>query len=214
MNDPVAVRAVSSLPPDGVRLCVEFSNGTALTLYAFQLDEAPLHPGDEVDGERLEQLQEASRVAEALSKGLGALDRQDYSVEGLVRKLRQKGFTRPQAEEAARILESRRFLDDERFAQQAVRHYGERRGFGEARVRNEMYRLGLQREDIDRALEGFEADEEALQAFLEKRLRGKTEPAAVRRAVAAALRRGFTYEQIKNALGRIKEGIYEEEFTD
>lgn len=214
MNSPVAVRAVSYLPPDGVRLCVEFTDGTALTLYAFQLDECPLHAGDEVDGETLERLTEASRVAEALSKGLNALDRRDYSVNGLVRKLRQKGFTKEQAEQAAGILESRRLLNDERFAQQALRHYGETKGFGESRVRNEMYRLGLQREDIDRAMEGFEANEGALQAFLERRLRGKNDPDTVRKAVAAALRRGFDYEQIKNALRRIKEDIYEEEFTD
>ena len=69
------------------------------------------------------------------------------------------------------------------------------------RIRQELHRRGVSREDADAALEDFSPDPDTLRALLDKKLKGDaSDPKAVQRAVAFLQRRGFSWGDIRQAL--------------
>ena len=94
----------------------------------------------------------------------------------------------------------RGLLSDSRFAESTVHSY-ERRGYGELRIRQELRRRGVSREDADAALEDYEPDGGALRSLLEKKLKGDlSDPKQVQRTIAFLQRRGFKWGDIRRAL--------------
>lgn len=122
------------------------------------------------------------------------------SVKALREKLIKKGHSEDAADYALAFLAERGLLDDGRFAESAVHSY-ERRGYGPLRIRQELRRRGVSREDTDAALEDFSADQDTLRALLDKKLKGDlSDPKQVQRAVAFLQRRGFSWGDIRKAL--------------
>lgn len=143
---------------------------------------------------------------ETLQRALKLLDRRDYSRKALLDKLLEQGASPEAAEAAADRLEALGFLNDTRYAELIVRHYGEK-GYGPARIRQELYRRGLPRALWDEALEGLEPDEEKLDRLLAARLRGANleDRAVKKRAADYLLRRGYGWEEISAAMVRYLE---------
>ena len=80
-------------------------------------------------------------------------------------------------------------------------HSYARRGYGAARIRQELSRRGISREDADAAMELFSPALPQMLSLLEKRLHGDlSDRKEVDKAVAALQRRGFSWGDIKNAL--------------
>ena len=76
-----------------------------------------------------------------------------------------------------------------------------RRGYGTLRIRQELRRRGVEREEADRAMEDYAADRDAMRALLDKRLGGDlSDRKEVQKAIAALQRRGFLWEDIRSAL--------------
>lgn len=146
----------------------------------------------------MEDLEKAYRAA--LDEAARQLSYRDLSAQTLREKLLKKGHSEDAADYAIAYLQARRLLDDSRFADTAVRSY-ERRGYGEHRIRQELHRRGVSREDADAALEDFSPDPDTLRALLDKKLKGDaSDPKAVQRAVAFLQRRGFSWGDIRQAL--------------
>lgn len=143
---------------------------------------------------------------ETLQRALKLLDRRDYSRRALLDKLLEQGAPPEAAEAAADRLEALGFLNDARYAGLVVRHYGER-GYGPARIRQELHRRGVPRGLWDEALEGLEPDSEALDRLLASRLRGADleDRAVKKRAADYLLRRGYGWEEISAAMARYLE---------
>ena len=81
-----------------------------------------------------------------------------------------------------------------------VRSYT-RKGYGALRIRQELLRHGIRREQAETALAGFDADLDKMTALLNKRLRGDlSDRKEVGKAVAALQRRGFRWDDIRRAL--------------
>ncbi len=78
------------------------------------------------------------------------------------------------------------------------------KGYGPGRIREELYRRGVPRDCWDGALEGLSGPEEAIDAFLQKKLRGAelSDPKVRRRAADALARRGYRWEDISAGLRR------------
>ena len=75
------------------------------------------------------------------------------------------------------------------------------RGYGAARIRQELSHRGISREDADAAMELFSPALPQMLSLLEKRLHGDlSDRKEVDKAVAALQRRGFSWSDIKNAL--------------
>ena len=113
--------------------------------------------------------------------------------------------TAEEAAAAADWLEEMGYLDDADYARRVVEHYSAR-GCGPAKLRDELYRRGVPRDCWDDALAAQEPPEGAIDALLQKRLRGAdpSDPRALKRAADALARRGYRWEEIQEGLERYR----------
>lgn len=139
---------------------------------------------------------------ETRKKALALLDRRDYGSEELCAKLIEKGAEPDKARAAVRYMIRVGFIDDERYAAMVARHYAAK-GYGAGRVREELRRRKLDRELWDAALAELPEPDETVDALLRAKLRGKAaDRDTVRKAGAALVRRGFTWEAVRAAADR------------
>ena len=139
---------------------------------------------------------------ETRKKALSLLERRDYGSEELCAKLVEKGAEPDEARAAVRYMIRVGFIDDERYAAMVVRHYAAK-GYGVGRVREELRRRKLDRELWDAALAELPEPDETVDALLRAKLRGKAaDRDTVRKAGAALVRRGFTWEAVRAAADR------------
>ena len=142
------------------------------------------------------------------------LSARPYSRGELVRKLVDKGEDRDMAELVADWLEELKYLDDVAYAAEVVRHYSGK-GYGLARVKNELYRHRVPRELWDDALDEFPDMGDAIDELLRRRLRGvMPDRAELRKSGDYLRRRGFDWDDIKSALTRYVESVEYEETDD
>lgn len=145
--------------------------------------------------EELEKSYQAALDAAAKQLSYRAL-----SVSALRGKLLDKGHSEDAADYAIAWLLERGLLSDSHFAESTVHSY-ERRGYGELRIRQELRKRGVSREDADAAMEDYEPDGAALRSLLEKKLKGDlSDPKQVQRTIAFLQRRGFKWGDIRRAL--------------
>lgn len=122
------------------------------------------------------------------------------SASALRDKLIAKGCAEEAADYALAYLQEHGFQDDRKYAESTARSYT-RRGYGTLRIRQELRRRGVEREDADAVMEDYEPDYEAMTALLDKRLHGDlSDRKEVQKAIAALQRRGFLWEDIRRAL--------------
>lgn len=139
---------------------------------------------------------------ETRKKALSLLERRDYGSEELCAKLVEKGAEPDEARAAVRYMVRVGFIDDQRYAAMVVRHYAAK-GYGVGRVREELRRRKLDRELWDAALAELPEPDETVDALLRAKLRGKAaDRDTIRKAGAALVRRGFTWEAVKAATDR------------
>ena len=132
------------------------------------------------------------------------------SEAALRKKLLEKGHAEDAAEYAVAWLLERGLLDDAGLAASMVRSYT-RKGYGKRKIRDEFYRRGVPRELWDEALEQIEEEDNAsaIDAFLEKKLKGSHDPKDVKRASDALARRGFSWSEISDGLRRYGMEVYD-----
>ena len=136
----------------------------------------------------------------ALDAAAKQLSCRALSAKMLRDKLIAKGHDEEAADYALAWLAGRSLLSDAQFAESVVRSYT-RRGYGAARIRQELQRRGISREDADAAMDSFSPALPQMLSVLEKRLHGDlSDRKEVDKAVAALQRRGFSWGDIKNAL--------------
>ena len=123
----------------------------------------------------------------------------------LLDKLTEKGVADADAEEVADWLCGLGVVNDERFAGLIVRHYAAK-GYGERRIREELYRRGIDRELRDAALEELTGSDERLDRLLGAKLRGDASPENLQRTQNYLLRRGYSWEDVREATERYLSG--------
>lgn len=142
----------------------------------------------------------------AKARALKLLEGRDYGRAELAAKLVEKGEEPEAAEQAAERMAELGFVNDENYAGMVVRHYAAK-GFGRQRIREELRRRRLPRELWDAALEELPDQAETADRLLEARLHGKApEGDELRRACAYLLRRGFSWDEVREAAARLSEG--------
>ena len=141
---------------------------------------------------------------EAKARALKILEKRDVSRKMLIDKLTEKGIPETVAEEVADWLTELRVIDDERYAGLVVRHYAAK-GYGERRIKEELYHRGVPREYWEAALEEMPEADDTLERFIRSRLRG-AEPSHenLKKIVNALLRRGHSWEDIHAAVEHVR----------
>jgi len=189
---------------------VEFPDGSALRVSDGTVLELGLRAGLELDDGALEALCAAAEAdglkRSALRMAAGRL----LSRREAEKKLTEKGADPERAAELADWLQSLGAVNDALLAENLAAHYAAK-GYGRAGIRRELQRRGLGREDIDRALEQSEPDREAIDKLVAARLKGKTpDRRELDRTAQALLRRGHSWDEIREALGRYERELEEE----
>ena len=214
---------ISKLAPSqhitGRWLC-HLEDGTILRMNENEVVAFGLCSGLELTQGQMEEITRAAKAAAVRDKAVELLSARPLSRKELVDKLtarpRQKDreplADRESAEAAADRLEELGYLNDQAYAHTVAEHYAAK-GCGPSRIREEFYRRGVPREYWDEALERLDAPDEAIDAFLQKKLRGAdlTDPKSYKRAADALARRGFRWEDIKEGLRRYG-GAMEEDY--
>ena len=137
----------------------------------------------------------------ARKKALSLLERRDYGSAELAAKLVEKGASPSDAEAAVARMVEYGFVNDENYAAMVARHYAAK-GCGPARIREELRRRRLDRELWDAALDAAPENSEAAYRLLAAKMRGGCDKDAVRKASAALVRRGFSWEDVRAAAER------------
>ena len=155
--------------------------------------------------ETLEALRSSARSSAAKSQAAAIIGSRALSKKELTKRLVKKGSGQEDAQAAADWLEDIGAVDDGAYAASLVRHYGGR-GYGPARVREELRRRGVDQALWEEALEEMPDPAEILDKLIQKRCRGDlSDPRERRRTSDALLRRGFAWRDVKAAMGRYAE---------
>lgn len=186
-------------------------DGSILRMGSNQVADFALYTGRELDDGEAEALLAAVRRDGFKEKALELLTRKPQSRRELERKLSQ--WEAPE-EEAAAIcdrMEELGYLNDGAYAAQVVRYYCAK-GFGEKKLRDELYRRGIPRDLWEDALAQAGDPAGAIDAFVAKKLAGRTPDRKELQKVSAALaRRGYSWSDINDALRRYGDLVGEDD---
>lgn len=195
----------------GESVTVVLSGGEEIPCTANIVADMRLYRGRELDGAEYSKLRAASALAQTKRRAIDLLSRRSYSSKDLYDRLVQKGEEPQRTAACIRWLQDNRLLDDESYAAAVVRHYSAK-GYGPARIRQELSRRGIEKELRDEALSGRPDNTEKINAFIAARLRDPGDRDQVRKLTAALFRRGYGWEDIRAALARFRaEAEYEDE---
>lgn len=201
---------------EGRWLC-HLEDGSILRVGESEVVSFALYTGKELTDEELTALEGAVEARSVREKALTLVTGRSMSRKELVDKLtarprdeKKKPVNAEQAEAAADWLTELGYLNDAEYARAVARHYAAK-GYGERRVRDELWKRGVPRELWDQALEEVQDPAEGMDAFIRRKLMGRTPDRETLGKLSAALaRRGYRWEDIRAALSRY--GGDEEEF--
>jgi len=195
------------------RFILIFDDGTEIRVSASQIADFGLYSGKELTQEEYSELREGLKLSSSRARAVRMLGSRNLSAREIERRLIGKGESAETAHCTVEWLEDIGAINDTEYAAAIVKHYSGK-GYGAARIRDELFRRGIPRDLWDDALVSYDGMEDAAYGFLEKKLRGSCDPDDLRRATDSLCRRGFRYEEAKDAVRRYvanREEIGEEE---
>lgn len=162
----------------------------------------------EIPKEKYECIDHLARVTAAIKKGIDLLSFAQNTEKGIARKLTAKGFDREISAEAAKFLSDVGYIDEKSQAEELCRELAERKLYGKARIKNELFKKEFSTEATENALlidvDFAEVCAErirktiGIEPFIGTRdSRGK--------AIASLMRYGFSVENVRDALALIAE---------
>lgn len=177
-------------------------DGSIVRLGESEVIDFALYAGKELTDREAEALLDSARRSGLKEKALDLLTRKPQSRKELERKLKEWGAGEAESAALCDRMEELGYLNDASYAAQVVRYYSAK-GFGEKKLRDELYRRGIPREMWDDALEQAQDPVGAIDAFVSKKLAGKDLDRKQLQKVSAALaRRGYSWSDINDALRR------------
>lgn len=204
------------------RWLVWLEDGSFIRITENEVVSFALYEGMEVSDELYDALVEKAQRSAVRGKALDMVAAKPMSRRELVDKLTAKrpktrdGRERPPladealANETAGWLEELGYLNDAEYAKQVVKHYSAK-GYGEHKIKDELFRRGVPKSLWDAALLESVEPEEGIDEFLRKRFRGgQPDQKELKRASDALARRGYRWNEIREGLNRYGAGIEEE----
>ena len=184
------------------RFLVRLEDGDILRVTEDELLRFGLRAGLELDGEVLEAVRASVKASSARAAAANMIGSRALSKKELTKRLIKKGNDEADAQAAADWLEDIGAVNDAGYAASLVRHYGGK-GYGPARVKEELRRRGVDRELWDEAMEEMPEAAEILDQLIRKKCRGDlSDPREKKRVSNGLLRRGFVWSEVKADMGR------------
>ncbi len=185
-------------------------NGSLLRVTENEVADFALYAGMELSDEVYDKLTQAAGQSAVRAKALDYISSRPMSRRELIQKLTARprdlkktpAATEEQAQETADWLEGLGYLNDAEYADTVVQQYSAK-GYGERKLRDELFRRGVPRQYWDNALEKAQPPEEGVDAFLRSRFKGHIpDEKECRRAADALARRGYSWSDISAGLRR------------
>lgn len=187
------------------RFLVKLETGDLLRVTEEEVLRFRLRSGMELTEEELEALRASAKTSSAKAQAANMIGSRALSKKELQKRLIKKGAEEADAQAAADWLEDIGAVDDAQYAAAVVRHYGGR-GYGPARIRDELYRRGIDRSLWEEALSELPDSADKLDELIRKKLRGDpSDPKEIKRVSDSLLRRGYAWSEVKAALRRYTE---------
>ncbi len=169
-----------------------------------------LYCGRRLGASEWTDLVNAGAVSSARALGARILGARSLSRYELVKRLRDKGVSDLNAENAADWLEEIGALNELEYAKSVVRYYSGR-NYGIKKLRQELQRRGIQHTYWEAALSEQCEPEDGVRSFLQAKLRGRTpDEKELKRITNALVRRGFHWDEIKAGLSHYDMSFEEE----
>ena len=197
-------------------------DGSCIRVTENEVVSFALYTGMEISDELYDRLTESAGRSAVRSKALDLIASRPMCRKELTDKLTARrprgkdGRERPpfatpeQAAEVADWLEELGYLNDAEYAKTVARHYSAK-GYGDRKLRDELFLRGIPREYWEEALQEAQAPEDGIDDFLQKRFRGRTpDQKELKRASDALARRGYRWNEIREGLNRYGAGIEED----
>ena len=192
------------------RVLVFLEDGACLRITEQELLDFGLRSGDELDDKTLQRLKEAAGVSNVKATAADLVGKRAMSRRDLERKLQNRGASETEARYAAEWMEAIGAINDADYAAVLARHCADL-GYGPQRVREKLYEKGVPRELWDDALDALPDSAGQIDAFLERKLRGRVpDQREKKRLCDALLRRGFSWGDVKSAWNRYGSEVEED----
>ncbi len=173
--------------------------------------------GDEIDDGDLAAFKEAAGSRLAFNSAMFSLDLRDHSEREMRNKLSRK-FDENSVNEAVEKLVDLGLLNDRRYAENLIRELFERKKYGKNRVRNELFRRGIASDIINDVIEDYENENDTdnvktIVDIIRKKYYNKLVDEKSRQKVVAALvRLGFSFSDIRQAMSEFSSDEFFEEY--
>ncbi|MEE1066447.1 MAG: regulatory protein RecX [Acutalibacteraceae bacterium] len=173
--------------------------------------------GDEIDDGDLAAFKEAAGSRLAFNSAMFSLDLRDHSERELRTKLSRK-YDENSVNTAMEKLIDLGLVNDRRYAELLVRELYERKKYGRNRVKNELYKRGIDSEIINEVIEEYENESEqdniqTIVDIIRKKYYNKLIDEKSRQKVVAALvRLGYSFSDIRQAMSEFSSDEFYEEY--
>ena len=196
------------------RVLVYLEGGDLLRITESELLRFGLSIGLDIDDGTVVELQQSGTRSETRVRAANMISARPLSRRELVKRLREKGALESDAEAAADWLEEIGALNDADYASMLVRHYGGM-GYGEAKIRDELYRRGVGRELWEDALAASPDAQETIARVIAQKTKGRALDEKGRKRLSdMLLRRGFAWRDVRAALAAYGENATEFDYNE
>lgn len=142
---------------------------------------------------------------QAKNKALRLLEYRTHSERELYDKLKRAGAENDDIENIIEFLREYNLVNDREFAARYAKDLKNLKKMGKKRVKAELIKKGISSEFAESAIEEIEWEEEdVLYPMVKKKLAGDFERKSIDRCVRYFLYKGYSYDDIKNAIERIQ----------
>ena len=192
---------ITAIEPRRKQMCALFIDGEyVMNLDAQTLIENRFDVGREIDDDELKDIIDKSNERRAKEKALWLISYRSHSKKELFDKLK-RGFDEASAQKAVDRMEELGLINDEEFAKLYARKLVNGKKMSVKAAEYELYRKGIDKITAEQVLGELEYDPQTqIIEFITKKYKNISDEKIKRRAVAALQRKGYSWEEIKQAI--------------
>ena len=205
---------ITAVEPRRKQMCALFIDGEyVMNLDAQTLIENRFDVGREIDDDELREIIDKSNERRAKEKALWLISYRSHSKKELFDKLK-RSFDEASAQKAVDRMEELGLINDEEFAKLYARKLVNGKKMSVKAAEFELYRKGIDKVTAEQVLGELEYDPQTqiiefitkydpqtqIIEFITKKYKNIDDEKIKRRAVAALQRKGYSWEEIKQAI--------------
>lgn len=188
------------------RVNIYIDNNFFLGVNAEIVYDLNLKKGDEVDEEKLKSLIDKEGLSKAKNKAMSILNRTAISEKKLREKL--SDYSDEIVDEVINKLKEYGFINDKDLARRIANDNSNISRFGKNKIRQNLYRKGISKDDIDEAVEEIDSNEQYENALYlarkrYKNLKGEDNRKVYQKLTQHLAYKGFSYDIIKSVIQEV-----------